>query len=315
MSSSVIEIEKKRRQAHDLVDLLMDKQVKILEEEKNKGIFKGKADIGNGLFTDFSKLETCLLGWYYDHVYGAFCRYHYLDKPSDFDWDVIENINFDIKYSENILENEGANIPYPLPYEEIRDYASLIFEHKARSNCNYFVYNKLAYALRALNDGEVHLIVTPKKAGNAGNKHTLDLLRWASVMHVWAEHGILGDRKKHIAISTIAEEIGVTTDQLISWEKSIGKKKDPNRNQREQYKKVAKLLLYRKREDINGEWANSSNFKIDDNFSKKTQEYTGFVIHYPTEIIKEYMRLAHEKPEKVNLEWSYGHWPKVIFRP
>ena len=168
--------------------------------------------------------------------------------------------------------------------------------------------------MRALNDGEVQLIVTPKKSGNAGNKHTLDLLRWASVMHVWAEYGILGDRKKHIAINKIAEELCVTKDQLISWEKTIAKNKDFDCSRREQYKKIAELLRYRKREDINGKWFNSCDLKIDDEFNKNIHEYISFVINYPTQDIKEYMRFAHSRPDKVKLEWIDGHWPIVIFR-
>lgn len=314
MKSLKNRLEQKRQRAHELVDLLMDKQAQILEEEMENGFYKNKLAAGEVLFSDFSLLEKCLLDWYYDHAYGAFCRNYHLNKPRKFDWDSSKNTDFDMRYCK---ENGIAGYaPYPLPYEDLRNYASFIFECKSNLNPNHFLYYNLAHAMKALNCGEIHSLVSPIKSGNTGNKYTLDFLRWASVIHVWAEYGILGYRKKHVAIDNISKELGVTKDQLISWEKGIGKAKDPDFKKREQYRKIAKLLSYRKKEDINGEWVDQYDDSIRAAISDKSiNQYIGFVITYPAKAIKEYMLLAHKNPEKVKLEWHDGHWPKVILSP
>lgn len=320
VKSSQKEIEAERKRAHKIVDEILDLKYEVEKEESKSGKFNGKLTAGeSALKFDFCYLEKILFGWYYDQLRGAYCRFDHLGEPDNFEWDLYEHSNYDHKYGESLKEDaDSVSTGYPMTFDLLRQFSAQIFNVKSDSrNPNAFIYAKLCHALKALNQGEVHSIVSPSKKGFKGNKYTFDFLRWISVLHVWAEWGIIG--KKHLAQDIVASELNISKDQLISWEKSLSKSRDKTGRKRKECKSAATHYKVRKHQELLvllRSKSEKNSYDITDlDLDIKLQYYRNLMLEYPVEKIQKLLMFAHEAPGSVHLEWTNHLIPKVILEP
>lgn len=313
-------IELERASAHRAVDELIDLKLSILRNEK-KGIHAGKMRYFSisGL-TRFSTLELNLLSWFYDRLYGAYCRYDYLGKPDDFDWDSPKNTNFDVKYSKEYEKKTNQEAPYPLSMEDTRNFMATIFSGVSIGSPIRNFYSMLAHGLKALNSGEIHAIVCPEKKGYAGNSYTLNYLRWIAVLYVWIEWGKTG--KKHQAQSQIADELQVTADQLISWEKSLLKKHDEAAKGRKHYRAISAFCHIKDLEKFKSSKYFQDLYPLygteihQHHLEEYEMDLRRFTIMHPKDKLRFYLKEAMKKPGTLKVLWfDRGQFAEVILTP
>lgn len=184
------------------------------ESEKNKTF------IANQAISDAFFLFHYLCGWAEDHLQGIAYNY-YKDGQLP--------INLNSHKNEFFSEQSKSHKYWNPPPEALRGAVSVILSNDPPSDSSINL-NELSKALSALNDGEIHYILSrtkSKKRGSKGNKPTLEYLKWISICYVYIIRGF--SMKAVAALEIISKELGITTSALSKWEKEIGKKFDPER--------------------------------------------------------------------------------------
>lgn len=348
-------IEDSRQHAHRLIDELIDETIQINEHEYKHGTYHGKTFSASMMIKRFNSIEHSLLSWAYAHIYGSLCKYHLQNKPDDFNSDDWEHQFFEAEYIYNHDEPDATednastltrfipsrmgyyhNNAYNAPIHIVREYLTEILMMKAGSGLdNGNFYTALSYALHALNVGEVHTLLKPDKKNFKGNKHTLDYLRWLSVIHVWWERG-KESKNLNEAREKIGNELSVSIDQLVSWEKSLSKEHDPKKKALKSAKIVSDYLYNHPEFEFNEQ--SRIYVALTDSDTENSKQYKDYVslnapealiepstlsfegtinsqlniIHsFPLDKIKKLMRIAHTTPEKVSISWTRGFMPDI----
>lgn len=214
---------KRRKFSEESIHRSLD-QIKILYDQTNpqKGVQSERSKHYLALETirEAYYLYEKMAGWAESHLYGALFKYEELGKPQDFNWDSHEHEKYFFESDDETPESQNF----------LRQYFSSILHVRIRENSDAFGWLSLAYALQALNEGEIQSLLNREKTGTAGNSFTLDFLRFQAVLHTYVRRGkgLNADKARQV----VASELGISVDCLNSWEKKIAKKNDPDRKYR-----------------------------------------------------------------------------------
>ena len=94
----------------------------------------------------------------------------------------------------------------------------------SRCGSNSFWRFELGRALHALEHGQVHDLVKPARRKPQGDVLELRYAKLRAIQHVQFKVG--AGYKKHVALASVAEELGQSIETLRSWEKDLLRDED-----------------------------------------------------------------------------------------
>ena len=178
-----------------------------------KKLEKGKLWNARHAIAKAYQLYSSLSCWAEDHIEGAtFNFYQNGKKPID--------INSH-KNEQFFLDKKNIEKWSPTP-EAIREVYANIIEARCPTSLNDpRGWKRLSDALISYNEGEIQVVLERTKSGKRGakgNKPTLDILKMIALYHVYILRGF--NHTQEAARDCVAEELGITKDALIKWEKN-----------------------------------------------------------------------------------------------